>query len=182
MQQTPRKLSADTRPRLSANAGRWLRTYGTFLGFLAIFAIFALLRPAVFLSLNNLRNITEQVAILAIVSTTMTVVMVVGDFDLSVGTLASLCGVVVGGPADPGPWRLARRGRCAAGGRRRRALNGLLVAYLGLSAFVATLATMTAYRGLALLVHRRRHAFFRHPGELSSSSARASPGPSPTRC
>ena len=80
----------------------------------------------------------------------MTVVMVVGDFDLSVGTLASLCGVVV---ADllikqVGLWpsvAVALGVGIAAG-----ALNGVLVAYFGLSAFVATLATMTAFRGLAL--------------------------------
>ncbi|MFM7584385.1 MAG: ABC transporter permease, partial [Caldilinea sp.] len=76
-------------------AQRWLRLYGTFAGFVAMVGIFALMRPGIFLSPNNLRNITEQVAILAIVATTMTVVMVVGDFDLSVGAMASLSGVVV---------------------------------------------------------------------------------------
>ena len=48
---------------------QWVRAYGTFAGFIAMIVIFALLRPGIFLSLNNLRNITEQVAILAIVST-----------------------------------------------------------------------------------------------------------------
>ena len=76
-------------------ARRWLRLYGTFAGFVAMVGIFALMRPGIFLSPNNLRNITEQVAILAIVAITMTVVMVVGDFDLSVGAMASLSGVVV---------------------------------------------------------------------------------------
>jgi ribose transport system permease protein len=129
---------------------RWLRTYGTFFGFVIMVAIFAALRPTIFLSLNNLRNITEQVAILAIVAGGMTIVMAAGDFDLSVGTLASLCGVIVADllikGVDVGPSiAMALTVGAVAG-----AFNGLLVAYAGLSAFVATLATMTAYRGLSL--------------------------------
>lgn len=129
---------------------RWLRTYGTFFGFVIMVAVFAALRPTIFLSLNNLRNITEQVAILAIVASGMTIVMAAGDFDLSVGTLASLCGVIVADllikGMDVGP----SIGIALAVGAVAGALNGLLVAYAGLSAFVATLATMTAYRGLSL--------------------------------
>ena len=129
---------------------RWLRTYGTFFGFVIMVAVFAALRPTIFLSLNNLRNITEQVAILAIVAGGMTIVMAAGDFDLSVGTLASLCGVIVADllikGLDVGPSIAIALAVGAVAG----AFNGLLVAYAGLSAFVATLATMTAYRGLSI--------------------------------
>lgn len=128
----------------------WLRTYGTFIGLLAMILIFSLLRPGVFLSVNNLRNIAEQVAILAIVSTTMTVVMVVGDFDLSVGALASLCGVIVADMLIKQVGLVPSIAIALGAGAVAGALNGLLVAYAGLSAFVATLATMTAYRGLSL--------------------------------
>ncbi len=145
---TQRDEPAPGAPRRSAN--QWLRTYGTFLGFLAMIAIFAILRPTIFLSPNNLRNITEQVAILAIVSTSMTVVMVVGDFDLSVGALASLCGVVVAERLIQGMGLWPGVGMALLVGAAAGAFNGVLVAYFGLSAFVATLATMTAYRGLAL--------------------------------
>lgn len=128
----------------------WLRAYGTFAGFVLLVLIFALLRPQIFLSLGNLRNITEQVAILAIVAMTMTVVMVVGDFDLSVGTLASLCGVIVADLLIKGAGVLPSIAITLGVGLLAGAFNGLLVAYAGLSAFVATLATMTAYRGLSL--------------------------------
>jgi len=129
---------------------RWLRTYGTFAGFVLIVAIFALLRPLVFLSGANLRNIMEQVAILGIVAMAMTVVMVVGDFDLSVGALASLCGVVVADLLIKGVGLLPSILLALGVGIGAGCLNGILVAYAGLSAFVATLATMTAFRGLAL--------------------------------
>jgi ribose transport system permease protein len=129
---------------------RWLRTYGTFFGFVIMVAVFATLRPTIFLSLNNLRNITEQVAILAIVAGGMTIVMAAGDFDLSVGTLASLCGVIVADLLIKGLEVGPSIAIALAVGAVAGAFNGLLVAYAGLSAFVATLATMTAYRGLSL--------------------------------
>jgi ribose transport system permease protein len=138
----------DIRPQIRV-AG-WLRTYGTLAGLVFMAVVFSLLRPDAFLSFGNLRNIVEQVAILGIVATTMTIVMVVGDFDLSVGALASLCGVVVADllirGVGVGPSVVIALSVGAAAGL----INGLLVAYAGLSAFVATLATMTAYRGLSL--------------------------------
>jgi len=128
----------------------WLRTYGTLAGFALMVAFFAWQRPATFLTINNIRNITEQVAILAMVAMTMTIVMVVGDFDLSVGALASLAGVVVADMLIQGMGLWPSLGIALSVGMLAGALNGLLVAYAGLSAFVATLATMTAYRGLSL--------------------------------
>ena len=132
--------------------GPVLPRYGTLLGFFGILVLFAALKPGVFLSLTNFRNVLEQVAILAIVSCTMTVVMVVGDFDLSVGSLASLAGVtsaivLVGNGSTPLAVLAAVVVGLAAG-----AVNGFLVAYLGLHAFIATLATMAGLRGLALYV------------------------------
>lgn len=129
---------------------QWFRAYGTFAGFVIMVGAFALLRPDVFLSLNNLRNITEQVAILAIAASLMTVVMVVGDFDLSIGALASLCGVIVADRLIAGWGVLPSIAVTLAVGLVGGAINGWLVAYAGLSAFVATLATMTAYRGASL--------------------------------
>ena len=129
---------------------QWFRAYGTFAGFVLLVAIFAVLRSDVFLSLNNLRNITEQVAILAIAASVMTMVMVVGDFDLSIGTLASLCGVVVAERLIAGWGVLPSIALALLIGAIGGLINGWLVAYAGLSAFVATLATMTAYRGASL--------------------------------
>jgi ribose transport system permease protein len=131
---------------------QFLRKWGTIIGFLLLFAVFTSLRPAVFPTWGNLRNIVEQVATLAIVSAGVTFVMVTGDFDLSVGSLASLVGVVAA---------LLMKGGLSVGASVAAGLvlgclcglaNGILIAYGGLSAFVATLATMTAFGGVALLV------------------------------
>lgn len=127
-----------------------LRRYGTMAGFVMIVVFFSLLRPGTFLSPINLRNILEQISILAIVASTMTIVMVVGDFDLSIGSLASLCGVITASLLLHGVGLFPVIVAGFVLGALAGAFNGLLVSYLRLSAFVSTLATMTAFRGLAL--------------------------------
>lgn len=137
----------------SLRLDRWilLRKWGTLVGFVFMLIAFTAIRPDVFPSLRNIRNVIEQVAMLAIISSGVTIVMVLGDFDLSVGAIASLCGVVV---ADLMRKELGIVPSVAVSlsvGAIAGAINGLLVAYGGLSAFVATLATMTAFGGVALL-------------------------------
>jgi ribose transport system permease protein len=141
--------------RLTANKFSgviFLKKWGTIIGFLVLFLVFSLLRPDVFPKWENLRNIIEQSATLAIVAAGVTVVMITGDFDLSVGSLASLTGIVTAllmkNEVGVLPSILAGLGIGLIGGL----LNGVLVAYGGLSAFVATLATMTAYGGASLLI------------------------------
>ncbi len=130
---------------------RKLFSAGTLIGFAVLVALFGILRPDVFLTPANLRNVLEQVAILAVVAGAQTVVMVVGDFDLSVGALASLSGVVAAELLAQGfPLWIAVAAALLAG-VLVGVVNGVLVAYFGLSAFVATLATMTSLGGLSLL-------------------------------
>ena len=130
----------------------FLKKWGTVIGFAILFLTFSLMRPDVFPQWKNLRNIVEQIATLSIVSAGVTIVMITGDFDLSVGSLASLTGIVTALLMKNGVSVffsiLAGLGLGLVGGF----INGVLVAYGGLTAFVATLATMTAYGGIALLV------------------------------
>lgn len=129
-----------------------LASYGTLIGLLGLIVLFAVLKPQVFFTPLNFTNILEQLAILAMIAAVQTVVMVVGDFDLSVGSLASLTGVITAqmlvGGVDPVLAVTLGLVAGLVGG----AINGFLVAFLGLSAFIATLATMTSFSGLALLL------------------------------
>lgn len=138
--------------RRSARLPARLASLGTLLGLLGLIVLFAVLKPQVFLTPLNFTNILEQLAILAMIATVQTVVMVVGDFDLSVGTLASLIGVITAQllVSDIHPVVAVLIGLAA--GLAAGAVNGFLVAYLGLSAFIATLATMTSFAGLALFL------------------------------
>lgn len=129
-----------------------IRRYGTLVGLVGIVAVFSLLRPDTFMTVGNWLNITQQVSILAVVAFTSTVIMVTGAFDLSVGAMASLAGMVAAASmqADLGiPVAIALALSVAAAGG---AVNGMLVAYARIVPFVATLGTLTMFGGLALLV------------------------------
>ena len=71
-----------------------LRQFGTLIGLCLIFLFFTVQLPETFLTARNLLNISQQISMLAVVAFAMTVVMVMNDFDLSVGSMASLAGVV----------------------------------------------------------------------------------------
>jgi ribose transport system permease protein len=118
------------------------------LGFLIL--ALSLLSPY-FLSTANLLNVLRQVSINAILALGMTVVILKGGIDLSVGSLLALAGALAAGFALSGfPPPLAMGlgvGIAVALGT----LQGLLVAYAGLPPFIVTLAGLTAFRGLTLV-------------------------------
>ena len=152
-----------------AQLSSFLRRYGTLIGFLAIVLFFWIQRPQTFMTLPNWVNITRQMSILGVVAFTMTIVMVSGDFDLSVGAMASLVGIVAGVSFQQG----GNVGQAVALGLlvgvAGGALNGLLVAGVGISAFVATLGTLTVFRGLALYTSGGASIYGRAiPSEFSS--------------
>jgi ribose transport system permease protein len=128
---------------------RFLSRFGTPLGFLLLIAFFWFELPDTFFTWRNLINVSQQMSMLAVVSATMTVVMAMGDFDLSVGSIASLAGIVaaLAFAAGAPPWLavpLALAVGLAAG-----LVNGLLVAYVGILPFIATLGALTVFSGLA---------------------------------
>jgi len=113
-----------------------------------------------FLKLDNLLNIANQIVIIAIIAIGMTMVIIAGGIDLSVGSLVALSAVVaarlirdVGGGENAGILSLilcvvATIGASGAVG----ALNGGLVTLLRIPPFIVTLATMSIASGLAFMV------------------------------
>lgn len=126
-----------------------MRRYGTLIGFVIILAFFWVNLPDTFVTSRNLLNVSQQVSMLAVVSFTMTVVMAMGDFDLSVGSIASLAGVVAAKIFVAGfsPW-LAVPAALAVG-LMGGLVNGFLVAYVGILPFIATLGALTVFSGLS---------------------------------
>jgi ribose transport system permease protein len=157
----------------SRSLGLLVRRYGTICGFLAVIAFFALSLPDTFLTGRNWLNITEQVSMLTVVAAAMTIVMVMGDFDLSVGSMASLAGVVAavlflrGYPVAPAVAAALLAG--LAGG----AVNGVLVSLIGILPFIATLATLTIFSGAAFLLSGGKTIFGRDIPAGFSDFARA---------
>ncbi len=149
-----------------------LRRYGGFFGMVTIIAFFALVLPDTFLTLRNWLNITQQISMLTVVAATMTVVMVMGDFDLSVGSMASLAGVIAA-TLFVQDWPIAAALAAALGvGLVGGLFNGLVVSIVGVLPFVATLATLTVFSGLAFVVSDGRTIFGRDIPTAFSDFAR----------
>jgi ribose transport system permease protein len=70
----------------------FLARYGTIFSLVLLLAIFSLARPDVFPSVRNLLNILNQVSILGIIAIGLTVCLVIGQFDLSIGALVTFGG------------------------------------------------------------------------------------------
>ncbi len=151
----------------------FLRRSASLIGMLGIILFFWVSLPDTFMTARNLLNISQQISMLAVIAVTMPVVMVMGDFDLSVGSMASLAGVVAAvmfAAGWPVPAALAA---ALAVGLAGGLINGVLVSVIGILPFVATLATLTVYSGAAFLVSGGRTIFGRAIPEAFSGFARS---------
>ncbi|MEN6410023.1 MAG: ABC transporter permease [Anaerolineaceae bacterium] len=105
-----------------------------------------------FLTINNLLTVALQTSIIALVGIGMTFTIITGGIDLSVGSVAALCGALAAGLAT-------RNGLgtypailiALVAGVAVGALNGAMVVYGRIPPFVATLASMAIARGLTLV-------------------------------
>ena len=149
-----------------------LRRYGTLIGFLAVVLFFWISIPETFMSARNWLNISQQISMLAVVAFTMTIVMVMGDFDLSVGSMASLAGVTAAILFSQGYPVAAGVGAALFVGLLGGLLNGFLVSIIGILPFVATLGMLTVFSGLAFLVSSGKTIFGREIPQAFSGFAR----------
>jgi ribose transport system permease protein len=122
---------------------------GVALGLSLVAAIFGILIGPRFFEPANLELIARQTAIVGMAALGMTMVIVAGGIDLSVGSVIALSSVVVALllKAGHGPWTAALGGvalaaACGVG-------NGLLVTQLRVVPFIVTLGTMLVVRGAA---------------------------------
>ena len=118
-------------------------------GLVAAFVVFSILRPDLFLSQYNGVNVASLAAQYGIVAVGVTLLMIAGHFDLSVGAIVGLTGWamyyfgnVLGLP--PVVTLLGALGFGAALG----AVNGVIQVRTGLPSFIITLATSLVYRGV----------------------------------
>lgn len=129
-----------------------LRRYGTLIGFALILIVFWVNLPDTFMTARNWLNITQQLSMLMVVAAGMTIVMVMGDFDLSVGSMASLAGIVAALLLATGYPIWAAVSAALIVGLVGGAFNGMLVSLIGILPFVATLATLTIFSGAAFIL------------------------------
>ncbi len=131
---------------------RAIRRYGTLVGIVAVILFFWINIPDTFMTARNWLNISQQVSMLAVTAFAMTIVMAMGDFDLSVGSMASLSGIVAALAFKAGIPVPAAIALSLFVGIVGGLINGALVSYVGILPFVATLGTLTVFSGFAFLI------------------------------
>ena len=128
---------------------RFLSAYGTIIALVLMIAIFAALQPDTFATFSNFKNIVNDAAISAIIAAGLTVPLVGGDFDLSIGYVASFCGLLVVGLLSINQWPIPLAIVSVIGiGAFIGIINGMIVSKIGVNAFIATLGTGTVVVGL----------------------------------
>lgn len=116
---------------------------------LAATALFSATAPR-FLSLDNAANVGGQMWVLALLAVGQTFAIATRGFDISVGAVAALSSAVGAMAANALGWPALLVG--AGVGLLCGSLNGVLIGRMGLQPIVATLGTLVAAKGVALLV------------------------------
>jgi ribose transport system permease protein len=123
---------------------------------IVICIIMGILQPASFATLENFFNITRNFSFIGIMALGMVAVIATGGIDLSVGSIMGLVAVVSGLLLQAGnAWWLAVVCGLAAGAVAG-AINGVLIAYIGISAFVVTLGMLSIARSIAVVLSGNR--------------------------
>ncbi|GAF11710.1 LOW QUALITY PROTEIN: ribose ABC transport system, permease protein RbsC [Bacillus sp. JCM 19045] len=125
-------------------------TLGPFIGLFLIIAVISILNPD-FLSTSNLLNVLRQVSINALIAFGMTFVILTGGIDLSVGAILAFSGAVTATLLASGMDQILAILIGLLVGAGLGAINGIIIAKGKVAPFIATLATMTVYRGATLM-------------------------------
>ena len=120
---------------------------GVLLALIALVILFSFLSPH-FLNTNNLLTIFSQVSIIAIMAFGMTFVLMIGEIDLSVGSIAALSGLILGLMLSFGLNGVLAVIVALLVGALAGGANGLISAHLRIPTFIVTVATMEIFRGL----------------------------------
>jgi len=128
----------------------WLRRLGPFIGLVFVFAVFSSLTFNTFVTLFNFKILLLQTAIVGTAALGMTLIIISGGIDLSVGSNVAFCAVITGLLLERNvPPLLAVLG-AIIGGTLVGVVIGGLITGVRLSPFIATLGMMGALRGAAI--------------------------------
>jgi ribose transport system permease protein len=142
---------AEQRAVAGARRRQLLARLGPFLGLIAVIAIFALMTdsPSQYLSVRNFRIVVAQTVIVALGAIGMTMIIVSGGIDLSVGSVIALTGVVTALGLRSGMTPLVALLLGVAAGGVIGVVNGLAITRLKVIPFIATLGMLGVARGVA---------------------------------
>ncbi|WP_409491981.1 ABC transporter permease [Amycolatopsis sp. cmx-11-12] len=143
---------------------RWLQEYGVYVAVVAL-VLFNVAFTANFLTVGNFRTQLIQAAPVLVVALGMALVIGTEGVDLSVGAVMALSAALV--PLYLGAGTLPAVAIALAAGLAAGALNGVLVAKVGIQPIVATLALLVGGRGLALVLADGQLIQLHDPGFLA---------------
>ena len=118
----------------------FFKKHSLIIALLLLLCIFGVINP-VFLSIGNLLNLVDQISIIGIISLGMTIVIIIAGIDLSVGSIVAFSSIV-----------LAQILFSILAGAVIGLINGALISYGKIPAFIATLGFMSIARGAALYI------------------------------
>ncbi len=127
-----------------------LKNNGIYIGFFLIFLLFSFSSPY-FFDVNNIKNIVVQSSIIAVIAIGLTLVILTGGIELSVGSvvaLTSMISAVLISQFCLPVWVSVLLGILVGG--LCGLINGIIISYGKVPAFIATLGMMSFARGLAL--------------------------------
>jgi len=134
-------------PALRAKAGSMLQRQGAVVALVAV-CIFGFIRYERFATPENLFNVLRQNSMVGLVALGMTLVILTGGIDLSVGSVLAIGGITAAALSEQGTLVAIAGGLLA--GALLGTMNGLLIAKARIQPFIVTLAMMIAARGVAL--------------------------------
>lgn len=135
---------------VSVKGKNLLREMGPLIGLIVLFVVIAVMNDR-FVSPSNLSNLLRQVSINALISFGMTFVILTGGIDLSVGSILALSSALLASMISSGMNPEVAILFSALIGLGLGIINGVIIAYGKVAPFIATLATMTIYRGATLV-------------------------------
>lgn len=127
-----------------------------YIGMVGIFLVFTIICSAMgknFLNLNNIMNIVNQASINAIIAIGASMVILTGGIDLSVGSVVGFVGIFLAMNLKNGMSIPLAIVLCLLCGVLIGLFNGVLVSYGKVPAFIATLGSMQAVRGMAQIIN-----------------------------
>lgn len=134
---------------LKFNLGALKANLGPLLALVAVYLLFCAIAPGSFAGAANLELILRQTTIVGIAALGMTLVIISGGIDLSIGSVVALATVAIASLLNQGfnPWLAAFGGILT--GSLCGAVNGLLISRAKMVPFIATLGTLLIVRGVA---------------------------------
>jgi ribose transport system permease protein len=120
---------------------------------LVLLCVFLSFSTDTFLSMRNFLNVMDQITVLGVMAVGMTLVILIGGIDLSVGSVLALSGMVMGYLGNNREWPFVIAILVALVASAACGLtSGLMVTRLRMPAFIATLAMMSIARGIASII------------------------------